>query len=58
MNIRQKHMLNTLVNDGSIHIGTSAQKFNVGERTIRYDLDVIAGLYFNKVTTPGINDQK
>ena len=48
MNIRQKHMLNTLVNDGNLHIGTSAQKFNVGERTIRYDLDVIEDFIYHK----------
>ena len=54
MNIRQKHMLNTLVNDGSIHIGTSAQKFNVGERTIRYDLDVIADYISTKLQHQGL----
>ena len=41
MNIRQKHILNTLILDHTIDLSEVAEKFAVGIRAIRYDLDII-----------------
>lgn len=58
MNIRQKHILRTLINEKSINIISCAQKYNVGERTIRYDMDIIADYILSRVEHQGITIKK